>query len=83
MIIALAISLIIMLAIMFVVSIFIEDLDSIPTLVLFFALILGIVCFYAGRKSVQQEAVIAGAAEYKQVVKDGEVSNDFVWKKSN
>ena len=79
----LAISLLIMLGIMFVLSIFIEHSEPLVTLAFFMVLITCILCFYAGRKSVQQEAVIAGAAEYKQVVKDGEVSNDFVWKKNN
>jgi hypothetical protein len=58
--------------------------DSIPA-GLFMLLIcaFGFLCFCAGKEYIRRDAVINGAAEYKQIVQNGDVSNDFVWKKSN
>lgn len=39
----------------------------------------GYVCYSEGEAKTQQAAVIAGAGHYVTVVKDGIVSNEFVW----
>lgn len=37
--------------------------------------------YIVGRQEVQKEAIIAGVASYKQIINNGEVTNEFVWNK--